>query len=44
MKDCSENFFSGTGVSPLQAQAEDCGYSFDAAEGGGSIFPWFLMH
>jgi hypothetical protein len=34
---------SGTGVSPVQAQAEACGYSFDAAEGGGATFSCFVV-
>ena len=42
--DCSENVFSGTGVSPVQAQAEACGYSFDAAEGGGATFSCFGVY
>jgi len=27
----------------VQAQAEVCGYSFDAAEGGGATFSWFVV-
>jgi hypothetical protein len=34
---------SGTGVSSLQAQAEACGNSFAAAEGGGATFSCFVV-